>query len=40
MQILSKNDKIRGIKMLKTIPLSLETMQCPINKPQKRLPGP
>ena len=26
--------------MLKTIPLLLETMQCPINKPQKRLPGP
>ena len=25
--------------MLKTIPLILETMQCPINKPQWRLPG-
>ena len=40
MQILSKNAKIRDIKMLKTIPLLLETMQCPINKLQKRLPGP
>ena len=40
MQILSKNDKIRDIKMLKTIPLLLETMQCPIKKPQKRLSGP
>ena len=26
--------------MLKTIPLLLKTMQCPINKPQSRLPGP
>ena len=26
--------------MLKTIPLLLNTMQCPINKPQRRLPGP
>ena len=26
--------------MLKTIPLLLETMHCPINKPQRRLPGP
>ena len=26
--------------MLKTIPLLLETMKCPINKPQRRLPGP
>ena len=30
MQILSKNAKIRDIKMFKTIPLLLETMQCPI----------
>ena len=26
--------------MLKTIPLLLEIMQCPTNKPKKRLPGP
>ena len=26
--------------MLKTIPLLLETMQCPISKPQRSLPGP
>ena len=39
MQILSKNAKVRDIKMLKTIPLLLETMQCPIKKPQKRLLG-
>ena len=32
LQILSKNAKIRDIKMLKTIPLLLETMQCPINE--------
>ena len=31
-----KNAKIRE-KMLKAIPLLLETMQCPINKPQRRL---
>ena len=30
--------KIREIKK-KTIPLLLETMQCPSNKPQRRLPG-
>ena len=30
MQTLSKNAKIRDIKMLKTNPLLLETMQCPI----------
>ena len=26
--------------MFKTIPLLIKTMQCPINKPQRRLPGP
>ena len=35
-----KNAKIRDIKMLKTIPLLLETMKCLINKAQRRLPGP
>ena len=33
-----KNAKYR--ETLKTISLLLETMQCPINKPQSRLPGP
>ena len=33
--------KFETLKYLKkTIPLLLETMQCPINKPQIRLPGP
>ena len=36
--IYQKNAKIS--ETLKTIPLLLETMQCPINKPQRRLPGP
>ena len=40
LQILSKNAKMRDIKMLTTITLLLETMQYPINKPQRRLPGP
>ena len=40
MQILPKKAKIRDIKILETIPMLLETMQCPINKPQRRLPGP
>ena len=33
-----KKAKIRDTKILKTIPLLLETMKCPINKPQRRLP--
>ena len=40
MQILKKKWKFRDIKMLKTIPLLLETMQRPINKPPSKLPGP
>ena len=35
---IKKKAKIRKIKMLKTISLLLETMQCAINKPQRRLP--
>ena len=38
LQVLSKSAKIRDIK-LKSIPLLLETMQCPISKPLRRLPG-
>ena len=37
---IQKNAKIRDTKMLKTIPLLLETMKCPINKPQRRMPDP
>ena len=37
---IKKNAKIRVTKTLKTIPLLLETMKCPINKPQRRLAGP
>ena len=41
LQIFSKkNAKIRDIKMLKSIPLLIETIQCPVNKPQRRVPGP
>ena len=32
LQVLSKNAKIRDIKMLKTNPVLLETIQCPIIK--------
>ena len=35
-----KKAKNRDIKMIKTIPLLLETMKCLINKTQRRLPGP
>ena len=37
---LIKNAKIRDIKKWKSIPLLLEDMQCPINKPKRRLPHP
>ena len=36
----NKNAKIRDIKMSKTIPLLLETMQCPIIRPWNNFPGP
>ena len=38
--LIKKNAKIRNIKNLKSVPLLLETMQFPINKPQRRLPTP
>ena len=39
MQILSKKCKFREIKMLKTNPLLLDTMQCSIKKLERTIPG-
>ena len=35
---IKKNDKI--CETIKTIPLLLKTMQCPISKPKRRVSGP
>ena len=37
---IQKNAKIRGIETLESNPLLLETIQCPIIKPSRRLIGP
>ena len=37
---IEKNAKIRGIELLESNPLLLETIQCPIIKPSGRLLGP
>ena len=37
---IKKNAKIRGIETLESNPLLLETIQCPIIKPSRRLLGP
>ena len=38
MQILSRNGKVRDVYMLKTTPLSVETLQYVIIKPYGRFP--